>query len=66
MAQNNTHNMAGITGVAMVSAAVGAAMAILLTPKSGQEVREKIAKKAHTAKDKAEDMVGHDTPTNMP
>ena len=63
---NNTHNTAGMAGIAIASAAVGAMVAMLLTPKSGHEIREKIAEKAHTAKDKAEEMSPMDNQSNTP
>lgn len=57
MAENTTHNnMAKVAGVAAAAAAIGAATAMVLTPKTGREVREKIAEKTAHAKGKAEDI----------
>lgn len=64
MAQDNTHQTAKIAGVAAASAAVGAAVAMLLTPKSGREMREKIAEKAKNVEQKAADMPGKTGTTN--
>lgn len=67
MAHNtNTHNTSGMAGIAIASAAVGAMVAMLLTPKSGHEIREKIAEKAHSAKDKAEEMSPMDNQKDAP
>ena len=70
MAQENIHHaqgshMAGMAGAVLASAALGAAMAVLLTPKTGREVREKIVDKAHRAKSKAEEMAEKTEPLNL-
>lgn len=60
MAINNLHHKANVAGIAVAGAAVGAAVAMILTPKSGHEIREKIAEKAQAGKDKVEE-----TPSDM-
>lgn len=65
MTHNDMHHKANMAGIVVASAAIGAAVAMLVTPKSGHEIREKIAKKAQKAKDEHEDMPS-DMPTPMP
>lgn len=57
MADDNDQakNLLPILGAAAVGAAVGAALALMLAPKSGAELREDIKKHATEAKDKAEE-----------
>lgn len=56
MAQDNSHQSATIAGIAVASAAMGAAMAVLLTPKSGREIREKLVQKAKRVDEKGQDL----------
>ena len=56
MAEERNH-MGRLAGVAAISAAVGALAAVMLTPKSGHELREGIADKAGEMKDKAKEKI---------
>ena len=49
-------NLLAILGAAAVGAVVGATAALLLAPKSGQEMREDLKDLAEKTKDRAEDL----------
>ena len=53
---NNGQDGLAIFGAMVLGAIFGAIAALLLAPKSGEELREDIGETAHTAKAKAEDV----------
>lgn len=55
MAEEQRHSSLGkYAGIAAISAAAGALATVMLTPKSGREMREEIKDKAAEAKDKTQ------------
>ena len=52
-------NTGMIAGIAALSAGIGALMAMLVTPRTGQQVRGGIKRRAHHAMDRASDTFSH-------
>lgn len=61
MAKEQNNGMMKMAGVAVVSAAAGAVAAVMLTPKSGREMRSNLRTETkdlgNKAKSKAEDII---------
>jgi gas vesicle protein len=53
MSDNNQNNAMGILAAAVVGAAVGAGVALLLAPRSGKESRQWLAQRGKDIKDQA-------------
>lgn len=53
--EQHNGNLSRMAGIAAISAAAGALTAVMLTPKSGRELRSNIKGKAEDAHDKVED-----------